>query len=382
MPPWWKIRRELVRPFRQLRGLAGSIATYYLGAWYFDTFLSSRIHRTKGQAEQTRKAAIYVLFAPNGLFESHLISLNYLVKRGYGVIAVSNAALSEESREKLAPLCIEVIDRPNFGYDFGAYRQGVLALKDELTELDSLLLINDSTWFPVLEHDWIQQAEALTKDFVGAASNYGIPRSVPESIRDFSFDYHCSHKNFHYCSFALLIGRKILNNPEFLLFWKSFPLTNIKNRTVRRGEIGLSKWVMKRGYSHCETLDIPGLEEHLKELDREELSTVLQHMIIPEERFLKQVRDDTIRASKGLKESEAQELLRRLVLVVVARIGISYALPHFNILLRRSMFLKKSPLWLDEESRARTLAFIESLERDNNKGVMAREATFLGGRLA
>ena len=382
MPPWWKIRRELIRPFRQLRGLAGSIATYYLGAWYFDTFLSSRVHGTKGQGKQTRKVAVYVLYAPNGLFESHLISLNYLVKSAYGVIAVSNATLSEESRKKLAPLCIEVIERPNFGYDFGAYRQGVLALEDKLAGLDSLLLINDSTWFPILEHDWIRQAEALAKDFVGAASNYGIPRSVPESIQDFWFNYQCSHKNFHYCSFALLIGRKILNNPEFLLFWKRFPLTNIKNRTVRRGEIGLSKWVMKRGYSHCETLDIPRLEAHLQRLNRNQLNAVLQHMIIPEERFLKRIRDDTIRMSGSLAEPEAQGLIRKLILVVTARIGISYALPHFNIFFRQSMFLKKSPLWLDEESRARTLAFIEILENNRDNNVILREAALLGERLS
>jgi lipopolysaccharide biosynthesis protein len=382
MPPWWKIRRELVRPFWQLRGLAGSIATYYLGAWYFDTFLSDRVQRTKGAGARTSKAAVYVLYAPNGLFESHLVSINYLVKSGYGVITVSNAALSKESRKKLAPLCIEVIERPNFGYDFGAYRQGVLALEDRLTGLDSLLLINDSTWFPILDHDWIQQAEGLAKDFVGAASNYGIPRSVPESIQDFSFNYHCSHKNFHYCSFALLIRRSILNDPEFLLFWKHFPLTNIKNRTVRRGEIGLSKWVLKKGYSHCETLDVPKLANLLQKLDYNELSAILQHMIIPEKRFLKRIRDDAIKLNASLTEPEAQDLLRKLILVVVARIGISYALPYFNIFLRNSMFLKKSPLWLDEESRARTLAFIESLEIDSNKDVILREARLMGERLA
>lgn len=381
MPPWWKIRRELVRPFRQLKGLAGSIATYFLGAWYFDTFLARGIRRTIGHGESTTKAAVFVLYAPDGLNESHLISLNYLNQSGYCVTAVSNAKLSEESRKRLAPLCIEIIERPNFGYDFGAYRQGILSLENHLPNLETLLLINDSTWFPVLNHDWIHQAELQKKDFVGAASNYGIPRTVPESIGSFIFNYQHSHKNFHYCSFALLIRPSILKDPDFFLFWKKFPMTNIKNRTVRRGEIGLSKWVLRKGYSHCETLSIPTLARQLEKLDYEELKKVLQHLIIPEERFLKTIRDETIRQSMGLNEVEAKDLLRKLILVVVARIGISYALPYFNIYIGKSMFLKKSPLWLDTESRTRTLRFIEALEPDVNREAFLQEAKDLGVRL-
>ena len=46
------------------------------------------------------------------------------------------------------------------------------------------------------------------------------------------------------------------------------------------------------------------------------------------------------------------------------------------------MFLKKSPLWLDEESRARTLAFIESLENHRDNNVILREAALLGERFS
>jgi hypothetical protein len=158
-------------------------------------------------------------------------------------------------------------------------------------------------------------------------------------------------------------------------------MTNIKNRTVRRGEIGLSKWVLRKGYSHCETLSIPTLACQLEKLDYEELKKVLQHLIIPEERFLKTIRDETIRQSMGLNEVEAKDLLRKLILVVVARIGISYALPYFNIYIGKSMFLKKSPLWLDTESRTRTLTFIEALEPDVNREAFLQEAKDLGVRL-
>lgn len=380
-PLWGKICRELVRPLRQLVGLPHAFATYFFGAWYFDTFLASKIRRTPGHGTSTNKAAVYVLYSPDGVYDSHIVSLSYLVQSGFGVVAVSNAVLSVECRQKLVPLCIEIIERPNFGYDFGAYRQGVLAFESRLNVLDSLLLVNDSTWFPILNQDWIQQAAALDKDFVGAALNYGISRSMPESVQDFVFRYDCSHKNFHYSSFALLIGRAILRDPDFLLFWKRLPLTSQKNRTVRRGEIGLTHWVLKKGFSHGETLDIPRLDVQLQKLDFQELCHIVQYMIIPENGYLKRLRDESIKTSKRLSEAQAHDLLRKFILVVVAQIGMSYAIPYFNIFRGQSMFLKKTPLWLDEESKIKTLTFIESLQKDSNREILLREAKYLAERL-
>jgi len=382
LPPWWKIRRELIRPLRQLGGLINSISTLLLGSWYFDTFLARGLIRTEGNGPITEKVAIYVIYAPTGLCESHIRSVEYITSRGYGVVVVSNAQLSEVSKQKLKTLCKEIIERPNFGYDFGAYRQGVLSLESQLNHLNYLLLINDSTWFPILGHDWIQQAESQRKDFVGAASNYGISRVIPGSIRDFEFNYHSRHKNFHYCSFALLVGKKVFTHPAFFAFWKRFPLTNVKNRTVRRGEIGLSKLIIKRGFTHCETLDIPNLNIFLKGLSRQELALTLEHMIIPEEFFLKGIRERVFREALTLPASESDDLFRSFILVVVSRIGISYALPYLNILLKGSMFLKKSPLWLDQESRNKTLDFVESISSNSDESYVLSEAKFLGGRLA
>jgi len=42
-----------------------------------------------------------------------------------------------------------VIERPNFGYDFGGYRDGILLLEAWGIAPERLLILNDSIWMPL-----------------------------------------------------------------------------------------------------------------------------------------------------------------------------------------------------------------------------------------
>lgn len=354
--PLWKLKRELLRPMQQLQKLAPRVCSYFFAQPYYDLFLSRKKRVTQGTLPSQDKVAVYLIFPKEGLLESHNIALDYLIQEGYAPIVVSNVALTHQDRQTLISRTLQTIERPNFGYDFGGYRDGILAALDLDQTLERLVLVNDSSWFPLPgSKSWLKEAEALNLDFVGAATNYGHPRVGPEGFRSIVWSYSNTHKNFHYCSFGLLVSGALLEDEKFHRFWKTFPMTNDKTVTVRRGEIGLSTWVIKNGFSHGTTLDLSDLDERLSAFDRDTLRNILSDVIIPEAPRLAKLK-------KELLETEAskQDLIA-LILTVVAGQGVSYTLPSFMHASRGFAFLKKSPIWLNKEAADLTLAFARGL---------------------
>jgi lipopolysaccharide biosynthesis protein len=51
----------------------------------------------------------------------------------------------------LQNLCIEIIERDNIGYDFGAYKDGILRYVDKLSTLETLIVANDSVIGPIYD---------------------------------------------------------------------------------------------------------------------------------------------------------------------------------------------------------------------------------------
>ena len=62
-----------------------------------------------------------------------------------------------------------IFERPNFGYDFGGYKDAFLYIIENNLSVERLILLNDSTWFPISsEKDLIRQMEQSNTDFTGA----------------------------------------------------------------------------------------------------------------------------------------------------------------------------------------------------------------------
>jgi hypothetical protein len=355
--PLWKFKRELLRPLHQLIDLPFNLASKYFGAIYFD--LLKRIKKYTGELPITSKIAIYVIFPRTSeLNKSHLRSLRYIVDNKYSPIVISNSIINEEQINILKKYASIIIVRPNFGYDFGAYRQGILEVLGRGIETEHLLLINDSCWFPTFgDINWIQQAEQKGLDLVGVTSNYGISRNWGQkSNRDWTWDYSSKHKNFHYCSFALLLSKNVIYNPKFIQFWRRFPLTNKKSKVVRRGEIGLTRLIINLGFSHGETFSIEQLPKRLESLDKFELKEVLNHLIIPEDRHLLEAYEDIV--SEDKIDSIA---MRNFILRSVARQGASYGLAYFMNHFGETPFLKKSPFFSNPKARENSIKILHKL---------------------
>ncbi len=198
------------------------------------------------------KCAIFLIFPEPNLNIGHLESLNYINMEGYSPIVVSNAPISDEELELLRPITHKVIIRPNFGYDFGGYRDGILSLYFRRHDLNHLALFNDSCWFPL--HDsisWLSIAERMSVDFAGALAHAGM------DWYDVLTDPKVSKKRmkkhlslYHYCSFALLFSRGALEREDFWHFWRRLRISSFKERTIRYGERALSKFMFSNNFSH------------------------------------------------------------------------------------------------------------------------------------
>lgn len=337
MPPWWKIRRELTRPLKQLITLPANLSTWLWGSWYFDSF--KKVQRFDGCSQKKAKAAVFVIFPREGtLLRSHLRSIQFLNRNGYDVTLVSNAPLQQSSINEALPFVTTLIIRPNFGYDFGGYRQGILdLLRNKELRLSHLLLVNDSCWFPASqETDWIQIAEAKDKDLIGLTPKYGLIKKIrPDDQLVWRQD--TSSRNFHYCSFALLFSGRLIYDPKFFDFWSKLALTNRKSRVVRRGEIGLTQFALRNGFSYGSTIDVEVLQDHLNALEDQELSEVFDNLLIPWDREL-QIEYNSI----CLEKTHLRRDLIQFIMKSISKQGLEYGLAYFSIKHLQNPFLKKS----------------------------------------
>ena len=335
MPPQlWKVRREVVRFGRQLRELPEDLYNLFFATRRYDRTAAREIRHFGGALPATERVVVFLIYPKDGLQLSHLHAFDYFAKKGFAVLAVSNLPLAENDRATLLQHCWAHMERPNFGYDFGGYRDAVLWLSGRLDRLERLVIFNDSTWFPLPgTHDWLDDAEALGVDLAAAASNYGTPRAEIEQFRNLQWSYAHTHRNFHYCSFALFMRPELFRSRAFLAFWKQLRLTDKKKRTVRRGEIGFSQWAIAQGFSHGATLDISHLDRELDALDDCRLREVAQGLIIPEDPKLR-----SLQARVLADPSETRSDLIKFILLVVSRQGSSYALAPYAVFDRGFLF--------------------------------------------
>jgi len=358
----WRWKRAVALPPKIIRRLFATS--------YYDLVLSKQTQTHAGKVAWSPHAAVFLIFPRDGLKPSHLVTLRYLAAKGYAPVVVSNIPLGDADRASVLNHCHRLIERPNFGYDFGGYRDGILALRNDFECLESLVLLNDSCWFPLPgTSDWIEDARAVGVDFAGATSNYGM---APQPQGAYAFDawsYRSDNPHFHYCSFALHISQRLLRDKGFQRFWTDFSLTNDKLEVVQRGEIGLSQWVMRNGFSHASTLDISRFDADLAALEVERIREITQDLVIPEERELREAKAEL------LSRYDASEVWRkeavRFILLTVAQTGASYALPEFAVRDKRFPFLKKSPLWLDRDAAESTLRIARSLEGIDGEAILA-----------
>lgn len=266
LPPAWKVRRELRRLKEQASDLLFPRFIDRLRQVWYDLVLSRNVSEVAGQLPLTDRVAVFVVFQPRGIALSTLLTLEHLADEGWSVLIVSNHALSDADRTRLAAQCGHIVERPNSGYDFGAYREGWRWLARHNHALDRLILMNDSTWFPLRRNDdSLQRMEALDVDLAGHIYK-------TEAEKDSSLDHVESH--------LLMLGPRALRHPAIIDFWAKYVMSSDRRRTIDFGEKGIAQAAMTAGLSVQGLLGREKMTDLLGKLSDADLADALRALAL------------------------------------------------------------------------------------------------------
>lgn len=144
------------------------------------------------------------------------------------LVVASNSPVSGAAREAVAPLADRILERPNTGFDFAAWRD---ALADEdMSRWRTVLLVNSSMigplrpLFPVLD-----AMEARRCDFWG-------------------FTWHAEIAP-HLQSYFLAFRAPVVRSAAWREFWSSVRDEADKKALIRDYEVGLTRFFESRGFA-------------------------------------------------------------------------------------------------------------------------------------
>ncbi len=164
--------------------------------------------------------AVLALYQDRGLRPDTRRLIDALRALGAYVVTVA-AAGDGETGADLA------LKRVNYGRDFGSYRDAILHLDRQggLADLPRLLLMNDSVFVSGRDLD----------GFLG--SMLGIRGAAPDVLGAVDSAEIAPHLP----SFAVSLGPKVLRNAAFEGFWRRFRPSDLRQTTIRKGELALSR---------------------------------------------------------------------------------------------------------------------------------------------
>ena len=236
---YWKVRREISELWAQMKSAPEFILGTPARLLYDALFHRLTEHHYTQLIPETEKISLFVIHQPHGISDSFFLTLDHLTQNGYSILVISNGRLTQEDIRKLRDKCWYVLIRPNIGYDFGGYRDGLRILKHLNLSPKFLLLINDSIWYPIIENDdLLERLENLQSDFCG-------PTLFGDDI-----EFYTGRERYppFLASFMMLFREDIVKDERFWSYWKSYRFSNNKRKTMRRGERGLSQHLKKIGY--------------------------------------------------------------------------------------------------------------------------------------
>jgi hypothetical protein len=183
-----------------------------------------------GAPTLTPRVAVFMHFDRKGRVSAP--AMNYmkeLVANGFCVVFVTNSGmLTQAAQTQLREVCAAVFVRRNIGYDFGAWRDVIDALKLPAANTCELLLVNDSMYGPLRP-----LAATLARMDYAAADIWGLTESWQQ--------------RYHLQSFFIGFGENALQSPAFRKFWRQVQPVPAKGFIIRVYEVGLTQVMLRAG---------------------------------------------------------------------------------------------------------------------------------------
>lgn len=181
----------------------------------------------------SRRAIVLAHFDPQGRFDPHVMH----AARAYRQLATRLVLVSNGGGRlprDLAELVDDYLPRPNAGYDFGAWKDGLATL--DRGGFDEVVCVNDSVYGPLFD-----LAPAFDHPCTAVADLWGMVLSEQPTGRD-------RPRVPHVQSWFFAMRRPLLESAWFDNFWSAVEPAPTKREVVERFEIGLSRSAVEAGF--------------------------------------------------------------------------------------------------------------------------------------
>ncbi|WP_169742710.1 rhamnan synthesis F family protein [Muricoccus aerilatus] len=180
--------------------------------------------------DRARSVAIFIHYAPVAAVSRMVMDqVQGYRDRGFAVVFVSMApSIPSAAVSELEGRCAAIVERRNYGLDFGAWHDLLPAVLAQAPEATELLLVNDSLCGP----------------FRSLEPAFAAMRAAPEGLYGLTENLAPAPHLQSY--FLLATGRATI--ADLATFFAAHRVTANKRRTIREGEVRLSGWMRGRGH--------------------------------------------------------------------------------------------------------------------------------------
>lgn len=176
------------------------------------------------------RIALYVHYSASGqVSEMVRCQLGLLRQCGFATVFISMAReIPEDDWQAVRQLCAVVVQRENFGRDFGAWHELMPEVRRRWPDPDELMLANDSVLGPIYP-----LAPVIDAMRAGGEGLFGLTESLQGGP--------------HLQSYLLLArGRAAVR--DLMTFLQRMHVSHSKWLLVQMGEIRLARWMRRRGH--------------------------------------------------------------------------------------------------------------------------------------
>lgn len=182
---------------------------------------------TPGQSSE-KLVALIASQANGRVPKSVHVAIDLLHARGAAILLVCNGRLNAATRDQLAPKLWRVLQRPNYGRDFGAYKCGVMHLMRQRLTPRRLIVLNDSMFY---DHKragpMFDRLIAAEHPFLAATENH--------------------EPHFHVGSFLFCVDDAVQRSGAWRRYWRNYQPSSSRPHAIWKGELGFSHAMIKKG---------------------------------------------------------------------------------------------------------------------------------------
>jgi hypothetical protein len=230
------LRRTTVRQWARVVRRTARTATEFASALPHDTMRilrpapALRVQPGAEPAADASRIALYVHYSPIGQVSDMVRRQIELLRRaGFAVVFISMApSIPDDDWDAVRRLSALVVQRENFGLDFGAWHDVLPEVRRRWANPDELMLVNDSVLGPI--HPLEPVIAAMRS---GGDGLFGLTENLEGGVHLQSY---------------MLLARGQGAVADLIRFLQRMRISHAKWLVIQRGEIRLARWMRRRGH--------------------------------------------------------------------------------------------------------------------------------------